>query len=751
MFLGCTASLWAQPNHPVAHPDAVVTAGKARFTVLTPEMIRIQYSEKGLFEDRATFAVVNRRLPVPQFTQEQKDGYLYIKTNALTLKYKIGGKLNANANESGADVLSISMQLNGRPVLWYPGKDDLLNLKGTTRTLDGQIGDNKRQEMENGLLSRAGWSVIDESPLTRRGDGSTTFAFEGQQDGIEWVAEPVDKQAIDWYFMGYGHEYKKALGDFIKIAGRMPMPPLYVLGYWYSKYQRYTSDEFMEIVNDVKRNQIPMDVMIFDMDWHTQGWTGWTWDSTAIPDPVGLINWMHDNGLKVSLNLHPADGVDDDEDFFQELRSDMGLGSDVKVVPWNLSDKKFYHNMFNRIIRAREQQGVDFWWLDWQQNLTSKYVDGLGETFWCNHVFYNDMRLNRPNHRPLIFHRWGGLGSHRYPLGFSGDTHIRWEVLGFLPYFTATASNVGYGYWGHDLGGHMQRGQIPTDPELYTRWLQYGVFSPLFKTHCTSSAIIERRFWAFEDHYEYMRDAVELRYALSPYIYDMAREAYDTGVSLCRPMYYEYPEDEKAYTWKEQYFFGDNILAATVCEPLDSLSGKANRSVWLPAGNDWYDMAHKQTLKGGQTRNLQYTIGEIAWFVKAGAIIPLAAEGIQNLQEKSNALRIYIAPGTGKSTYTHYEDDEVSQAYPDSYATTLITKSATGSGCTVDIAARQGSYKGMAADRDLTIVLGGLSHKPSATLGGAALECKWDAETKEASIKLPVQSANTPARVTVKY
>ena len=162
-------------------------------------------------------------------------------------------------------------------------------------------------------------------------------------------------------------------------------------------------------------------------------------------------------------------------------------------------------------------------------------------------------------------------------------------------------------------------------------------------------------------------------------------------------------------------------------------------------------MAHRQTLKGGQTRNLQYTIGEIAWFVKAGAIIPLAAEGIQNLQEKSNALRIYIAPGTGKSTYTHYEDDEVSQAYPDSYATTLITKSATGSGCTVDIAARQGSYKGMAADRDLTIVLGGLSRKPSATLGGAALECKWDAETKEASIKLPVQSANTPARVTVKY
>ena len=210
-------------------------------------------------------------------------------------------------------MLNISFNLNGRQVLWYPGKDDALNLKGTTRTLDGQIGDNKRQELENGLLSRAGWSIIDESPLTRRGDGSTTFVFDKQVDGIDWVAEPVDKQAIDWYFLGYGHQYKKALGDYIKVAGRQPMPPLYVLGYWYSKYQRYTSDEFMEIVNDVKHFNIPMDVMIFDMDWHTQGWTGWTWDRTAIPDPEGLIDWMHKNGLKVSLNLHPADGVDDDE------------------------------------------------------------------------------------------------------------------------------------------------------------------------------------------------------------------------------------------------------------------------------------------------------------------------------------------------------------------------------------------------------------------------------------------------------
>ena len=153
-------SVWAQNINPMAHPDAVVRSGKARFTVLTPEMIRIQYSDRALFEDRATFAIVNRRLPVPEFSTEEKDGYLEIKTSALTIKYKIGGVIDGR--HPSADVLNISFNLNGRQVLWYPGKDDALNLKGTTRTLDGQIGDNKRQELEYGLLSRAGWSIIDE-------------------------------------------------------------------------------------------------------------------------------------------------------------------------------------------------------------------------------------------------------------------------------------------------------------------------------------------------------------------------------------------------------------------------------------------------------------------------------------------------------------------------------------------------------------------------------------------------------------
>ena len=725
----------------MAHPDAVVRSGKARFTVLTPEMIRIQYSDRSLFEDRATFAIVNRRLPVPAFTAVEKDGYLEIKTSALTLKYKIGGVIDGR--KPSAEVLNISMQLNGRPVLWYPGKDDAMNLKGTTRTLDGQIGDNKRQELENGLLSRAGWSIIDESPLARRGDGSTTFAFDKQVDGIDWVAEPVDKQAIDWYFLGYGHQYKKALGDFIKVAGRQPMPPLYVLGYWYSKYHRYTSDEFMEIVNDVKRFNIPMDVMIFDMDWHTQGWTGWTWDRTAIPDPDGLIDWMHQHGLKVSLNLHPADGVDDDEDFFNDLREDMGLDKQTKRVPWNLSDGRFYHNMFKHIIRARERQGVDFWWLDWQQNLTSKYVDGLGETFWCNHVFYNDMRLNRPNHRPLIFHRWGGLGSHRYPIGFSGDSFTTYGTLAWQPYFTATASNVGFGYWGHDLGGHQQTGG--NDPEIYLRWMQFGVFTPIFRTHATNWEGIERRIWKYSN-FPSLLETVKLRYALMPYIYTAARQAYDTGVSLCRPLYYEWPEVNNAYLFEDEYMFGDDILVAPVVTKPES-DGMTARRTWLPEGR-WFDVCRNKVVEGNRTFTDRYAMEEIPYFFRAGSVI-VNNPPMMNLNTRPDRLILKVVPG-GNGQTKLYEDEGDTEGYKQgAYTTTTISHE----GNTLTILPREGKFAGMPESRSYTVEFLAVNRPNAVVINGSLVaesEWKYDAQRRLLTVNVARTACDKKTVVTIK-
>ena len=741
MVCGMQAKAETENPDPQANPEAIVTSGRARFTVLTPQMIRIQYSTSSKFEDRATFAVINRRLPVPQFTTREEGNYLYIETEALTLRYRKGSPIAAQLKSPNN--LSITMKVGELETTWYPGKEDALNLKGTKRTLDTGSGDNQRPDLENGIISRSGWAVIDESPQTKRGDGSTTFAFDKKVDGIDWVAQPVDTRAIDWYFMGYGHDYKKAIGDYIKIAGRQPMPPLYVLGYWYSKYQRYTQQDFLDLVNEIQKNDIPIDVMIMDMDWHLDGWTGWTWNKSIIPNPEGLIRWMHNKGLKVSLNLHPADGVADYEDHFDDIRIDMNMDASTTRVPWMLEDSTFYRAMFKHIIRERESQGVDFWWIDWQQNLTSNYIQGLSETFWCNHVFYNDMRLNRTDRRPFIFHRWGGLGSHRYPIGFSGDTYGTFGSLAFQPYFTATASNVCFGYWGHDLGGHLQIGD--PNPELMLRWLQFGVFSPIFRTHGASQWGNERRIWKYSN-FPLMLEACNLRYQLMPYIYTAARQAYDTGISICRPLYYEWPEENEAYRQEGEYMFGDNILVSPIVTAAES-SGKAYHKTWLPEGQ-WFDICRNKLVNGNQTISDWYTQEEIPYFLRAGAVIPCNPK-VQNLKSHPAEMMLLVAPGCD-GTIDLYEDEGDTQNYQNgAYTTTTITHQRTLTDAILTIEPRKGQFDGMLTERSYQVKFLGEYMPESVSVEGAE-SSEWSYDEAQQVVIVTIPTTACSQKVTIR-
>lgn len=765
--------LFAQ--NPKASEKAVVECGNARFTVLTDRLVRMEWSEDGQFEDRATLAVINRELDVPEYKVVRKSPGVEIRTGALTLKYD-GGRFDASN-------LSVSFRMNGKTVVWNPSLEQTGNLKGTTRTLDKVDGmashgtlttwsrSRKQKEelnLENGILSRDGWAIVDES--TRH------ILEKDDSDWGEWIAERPSGDRIDWYIFAYGHDYTDALADFTKVAGKIPLPPKYTFGYWWSRYFAYTDEELLGIASELRSHNVPSDVFIIDMDWHLTwkqmksrlgndefgqrpGWTGYTWNHDLIVDPVGLLHDLHSMNFKTSLNLHPASGIRPYEACYDDFVSDylsrtdeydgpegfvygnepyIFKGNDKSFakpgyrapVPFRMSQRAWADAYFNSVIHPLEKQGVDFWWLDWQQWKDSKYVSGLSNTFWLNYTFFNDkvrrsISAGKYADRPFIYHRWGGLGSHRYQLGFSGDTFDEWSTLAMLPYFTATASNVGYGYWGHDIGGHMQKEGHYTDPEMFTRWIQYGVFTPIFKTHSTQSEYLERKIWEYPSHYEYMKEAIDLRYALSPYIYDAARQAYDTGVSICRPMYYHYPEQEKAYSYDQQFLFGDKILATVLCSPLDPKTGKTERRMWFPSGNDWYDMAHHNMIKGGCEKTLYYAIDENPWFVKAGSVIPLAPEDIRDLQHQDNRLRLLIVPGKVSSTYLYYEDDGISQAYDEEYATTLIEKRVSGSVMTVVINPRQGTYKDAPATRRISLQLDGMKVS-SAISGSETLETSYD-------------------------
>ena len=733
---------------PKAEDKAEVVIGNARFTVLTSRLIRMEWSADGKFEDRASLGIINRNLPVPEFKAKKSGKKLTIKTSDVTLTYVENGKFDEKNLKVAFNMTDNSSETPvTKKVIWHPGLDDSGNLLGTSRTLDKCDGTKTVDPYDPGVASRDGWAIIDESKRQ---------LFEPvNADWGDWVASRDSVERQDLYIFAYGHDYKSAVSDFTKIGGKIPLPPKYAFGYWWCRYWQYSDFEFIDLAKEIRSFGIPIDVMVLDMDWHEtwscftdnikkdsagqrEGWTGYTWNKSLFPNPGNCLRDLHNLGLKTTLNLHPASGIQPYEEPYGRFVKDylsrtsnydgpknyVNADGSKAYVPFRIDDMNWANAYFNSVIHPFEAQGVDFWWLDWQQWKLSKYVPGLSNTFWLNYTFFTDMVRQSAKdgiyaRRPMIYHRWGGIGSHRYQIGFSGDTYATWKVLGYLPYFTSTASNIGYGYWGHDIGGHMQpKGVAATDPELYTRWLQYGVFTPIFKTHSTKNMTMEKRFWMFPEYFDDMRNAIRLRYTLSPYIYNAARETYDTGISMCRPMYYDYPEEENAYSCKEQYMFGDDILATVICSPADKVTGLAKRGIWLPKGNDWYDMATGDMYKGGSSDTLKYTIDENPYFVKAGSIIPMASKDIKSLQEKSNELYLFIAPGNGESRTSVYEDDGKSQAYANEYATTEVSKKSDAKSIKVTVCPRKGFYADADPQRRIRIVLEGVFAPSSVKIDG---------------------------------
>lgn len=541
---------------------------------------------------------------------------------------------------------------------------------------------------------------------------------------------------MDWYFFGYGHEYKQALGDFVKVAGRIPLPPRFAFGAWWSRYWAYSDQEFEELVQGFRRNDVPLDVLVIDMDWHPtfrigevqkeldqsgepKGWTGYTWNKSLFPAPAEFLAKLHADGLKTTLNLHPAGGVEPWEDAYPAMASAMNIDPATRAyVPFKITDKKFATAYFDLLHHPLERQGIDFWWLDWQQKNQTD-IPGVNPTFWLNYLHFTDQE--RQGKRPLLFHRWGGLGNHRYQIGFSGDTISVWDSLAFQPYFTATAANVGYAYWSHDIGGHMP-GEV--EPELYLRWLQFGAFSPILRTHTTKNPNAERRIWAYPEPYsDAMRDVYHLRYALIPYIYTEARKTYDTGVAFVRPLYYDWPSSPEAYATRGEYRFGDNMVVAPISKPVDRDSGLSHQSVWLPPG-EWIEWQTGKHVHGPVTIDRRFSIEQTPVYVAAGSITPMAPPMKTSGEKPLDPLIIEIAPGTGPqaTSYSLYEDAGDSRDYQvAAYARTSIEAQEVNGVLTVTITPTKGHYKGMAAARSYELRLPGDWPPSSITMNGKAL------------------------------
>ena len=595
--------------------------------------------------------------------------------------------------------------------------------------------------IEDGLLATDGWTLIDDSD---------NFLFDGDKEW-EWVEKRPDDGAQDWYFLAYGHDYKAALRDFTLFAGKMPLPPRYAFGYWWSRYWAYSDKELRTLVKNFRAYDIPLDVLVIDMDWHYTdgdrgGWTGWSWNRTLFPDPAKFLRWLDGEGIRSTFNLHPADGVRCGEDSYADVARDMGIDPASKqTVPWVSSDKKFIRSIFRRILTPMERDGGDFWWLDWQQQPTDPAVEGLSNTWWLNYVFFSDMEKNR-DVRPMLYHRWGGLGNHRYQIGFSGDASITWASLDFQPYFNSTASNVLYGYWSHDIGGHHMADRI--DPELYIRWMQFGALSPVMRTHSAKSAGPKKEVWNFApEHADILRSTIRQRYALAPYIYTMARKAYDEGISLCRPMYYEWPEASEAYAFRNQYLFGDDILVAPVTAP--GKEGYATVKVWLPEGK-WYEWQTGTMLDGGRTVERTFALDEYPVYVRAGAILPMYGDTVKNLNANDEEILLTLFPG-GSGEFSLYEDNGDDKRYAAEFARTHLKSVRDGNLLTVTVGKRTGAYRGMPAERKFSVKVLASAAPVSVTVDGAKADWTYLGEEFALVVEIPRTDCAAEKVVCIRY
>jgi alpha-glucosidase len=391
----------------------------------------------------------------------------------------------------------------------------------------------------------------------------------------------------------------------------------------------------------------------------------------------------------------------------------------VDRVPFDITDPKYMDAYFRILHHPEEQSGVDFWWMDWQQGQSTK-MPGLDTLPWINHLHWRDMERNprRGDARPLIFSRFGGIGAGRYCVGFSGDTHSVWESLQFQPYFTATAANVLYGYWSHDIGGHMP-GEI--EPELYTRWIQFGVHSPVLRTHTTKNPKAERRVWEYPEPYSgIMVDALRKRYELVPYIYAESRKSCESGLSLCRPMYYEHPEEAAAYAARDQYWFGSQMIVAPVLTRASTRDEMAAVKVWLPEGR-WFDTARGAFETGGRVIRRRYLVSECPVFVRPGAIIPGQRPPTRLRPGSYPELVITAYPG-GDGEYRLYEDDGISRAYTrDRCAWLPLAQKCTRSGRTLTIGPAEGRFDGFLTKRPVEVRLPGAVPPGRVSVGGKVL------------------------------
>jgi len=534
------------------------------------------------------------------------------------------------------------------------------------------------------------------------------------------------------YIVFYGPSADNVIASYRNLSGNAPMFPQWAYGFWQCR-ERYTSGKnLVETVNEFRKRNIPMDVIVQDWQyWGNRGWGVPQFDTINYANPAGFIKDLHD--LNAHFNISIWSNPDKNSTIGKEFVAKNRFITNTKWLDYfNPETRKEYWNTLNKNLFAN---GVDSWWMDAVEPENDalkgeKTSIGPGDFFrltyplFVSQAVYEGQRLASSDKRVCILTRSAFPGQQRYGvINWSGDIGGTWDTYKRQIVAGLNYTITGMPYWTTDIGGFFRPGKSQyTDEkyqELLTRWYQWGTFNPIFRVHGYQS---ETEPWKYGQTVEdNMRKMLNLRYRLLPYIYSEAWQVTKNGSTMMRPLVMDFREDAKAIDQPYEYMFGKSILVAPITE-----AGTSEWNVYLPKSVKWFDFWTGKQYDGSQSIKTSAPLDKIPLFVKAGSIIPMG-KFIQYAGQKSaDTLEIRVYKGAdGKLDL--YEDEGDNYNY-EKGKYTVIPFRWDEHRQTLTIGEKEGNFPGSLIRRTFNIVLvsesDGFGTIESATKKGVVYEGK---------------------------
>ena len=762
-------------------------AASVRILALSPSIVRLRYASRGTFRADASWAVIHsHEFPSPSVRVQDAPQVVELTTGELRVRIEKSPLRIVFLNPKGEVILQENKQ---HPVafsgpefrVWesMPADEHYFGLGDKAGPLD-----HRNQAFTMWNTDAYGWQestdpLYKSIPffLAMRGgaayglflDNSWRSTFDFGKASRDFFSFGSDGGDLDYYFF-YGPDPKKVITDYTALTGRTPLPPLFALGYQQCRYSYFPEARVREVANEFRKRKIPADVLYLDIDYQQDNRV-FTVNRERFPRFEAMIHDLGEQGFKVvaitDLHIAAMKGYKPyDEGLAHNLFVHQTDGS-VYVGPVWPGPSVFpdftyapARQWWGTLYRDFVDLGIRGFWNDMnepsvfktpQKTMPLDAVHRLDSGGTASHreihnVFgmqnaratYEGMLQLRPDRRPFVLTRAAFAGTQRYAASWTGDNSSTWNHYRMSVPTLLNLGISGYAFVGDDIGGYT--GSPP--PDLLTRWMELGVFNPIYRNH-TAKGTADQEPWVHGPEHEAIRRSyVELRYRLLPYIYTSMEETSRTGVPLMRAMFLEFPADPSLESNDHEFMFGPALLVAPqLTEMLDPVS------IQLPAGS-WYDYWTGARVDGGRNMEAKPALDTVPLFVRGGSIIPQQAV-VQNVSEVPAGpleLRVYPGPNCRGSIYA--DDGETFSYRKGIFQRTSVTCEVTVSGVTVEIAAPEGSYKPWWNAFRVTIA--GVDRPPSKVMvgGDVASDASYDAVSRSVAVVVPALG-NT--KVAVQY